>query len=107
MFSPRMDKKHLDKPIGHLNITIDSPLIGSITTPNSTVVTHRSQEFQLLIFDDRVFDRDQHRACKMFFVQFFHDDWHAPVVPWTEVRGGIRELGNRARTALPTVPKPE
>jgi hypothetical protein len=96
-----MDKKHFDKPMGHLNITIDSPLIGSIAAPNATVVTHRSQEFRLLIFDGRVFDRDQHRSSKMFFAQFFDEDWHAPVVPWTEVCGGIRELGKQSKDCAP------
>ncbi len=42
--------------------------------------------------NDSVFDRDQHRSPANIRATFSNDNWHSPVVPWTQISGRVGKL---------------
>jgi|SRR5215467_6702582 len=59
-----MDQEYLQKPVSHLYIAVDAPLIRAMTTTNEGVLTHRFQEVRLVLWNNVVFDSNQHWATR-------------------------------------------
>src|SRR5262249_12027032 len=87
MFCPRMHQKYLHEPVRCLCVTIDSPAIRTVATPNAGVLADRFQEYSFVSRSNGVFDRDQDRTLEKFSFNFFHNNRHASVNPRSEIGG--------------------
>src|ERR1700722_18163881 len=54
---------------------------------------NRLEEFGLLFWCNHIFGRDQYRALVKIGPSVFDDDRHSPMVPRTQIGGGVRESG--------------
>jgi hypothetical protein len=69
-----------------------SPPIGAITTSHATVLMHRFYKFCYPLRNDRAFDCNEYWSLREIGSNFLDDEGHAPVVPWTQIRGRRRKF---------------
>ena len=69
-----------------------SPPIGAITTSHATVLMHRFYKFCYPLRNDSAFDCNEYWSLREIGSNFLDDEGHAPVVPWTQIRGRLRKF---------------
>src|ERR1700730_17920454 len=92
MFCPRVHQKNLQVAIPNFCVTVDPPPVCAIAASYATILMDRRHELRLAFWNDRIFDRNQHRSAVKVGGSLFDDNRHAPVVPWTQIRGRLRKF---------------
>src|SRR5579862_4010661 len=92
MFCPRIDHERLQKTIGGFRITENPPAVGAIATPYTRVFIHGLHELCFPLSNNLIFDCNQHGTLAKLSLNFFDDNWHAPVVPWAQIGRRIGKL---------------
>ena len=92
MFCPRIDQERFQKTIRGFRITENPPAVGAVAPPDTGVFIDRLHELGFPFSNNLVFDRNHHRTLAKLSLNFFDNNWHAPVVPWAQIGRRIGKL---------------
>src|ERR1700690_4568452 len=89
MFGPRSHQECLHITVPSLSITENPPPVRTSAPSYAAILMDRVHELRLPFRNHSVFDRNQQRSPLNIGAKLFDEDGHTPVVPGTQIRGGI------------------
>src|ERR1700722_2253973 len=92
MFAPRIHQEYFQVTIRRCGITEDPPSIRSVATADAGIFMDCLHELRFPLWNNCVFDRNQHRSPVKVGPNLFDNNWRAPVAKWTQIGGRVGKL---------------